>query len=388
MSFSPDQFVDKLQQLHDSQDSIATSAKWLLSQYRDADAIAETWKRYVTQKKLPERKRLLAVYLVNHVVQQGRSQGIEQFQTAFAKVLIDTLPMVSLHFPPELQSKLKRVVNIWKQRKVFDPASLQQIDVNLHKAISSSSTASSGKSNGSTRGDRPEVHVPSNIQPIVSLYQKINKNKHNIPALKSRFDNAINDLDINSVVYEENFQTVTKIAKVTQDTIKESMGNRNELIEYLQTLLNQEAKSLDQDRVLLNEIEFSLDSKDPAKIASSGGANNNNDDVLPSYGGNDSDSDDDDNGRDSDDSDREDAKNDDEVTVMPKRQLDGGADEEAPIESKKPKSANIDADEEEYIVEGGDDDDDALETNDTAAADNTESTVTSSIQDLLSRLAN
>lgn len=385
MSFSPDQFVDKLQQLHDSQDSISTSAKWLLSQYRDSEAIAETWKRYVTQKKLPERKRLLAVYLVNHVVQQGRSQGIEQFQKAFAKVLIDTLPMVSLQFPPELQGKLKRVVTIWKQRKVFDPASLQQIELNLNKAISSSSTSSSSKSNGS-KSNRTDLNVPSNIQPIVSLYQKLNKNKHNIPALKSRFDNAINDLDINSLVYEENFQTVTKIAKVTQDTIKESMGNRNELIECLQTLLNQEVKSLDQDRVLLNEIEFSLDSKDPVKIANNGGANND-DDVLPSYGGNDSDSDSDsdngnDDGRKSDDSN---ANSDDEVTVMPKRQLDGGAEEEELNKQKKMKPANPEEEEEEYIVDGGDDDDNALETHDT---DNTESTVTSSIQDLLSRLAN
>ncbi|CAL9737060.1 regulator of Ty1 transposition protein 103 [Monosporozyma servazzii] len=385
MSFSPEQFVDKLQQLHDSQDSISTSAKWLLSQYRDSEAIAETWKRYVTQKKLPERKRLLAVYLVNHVVQQGRSQGIEQFQKAFAKVLIDTLPMVSLQFPSELQGKLKRVVTIWKQRKVFDPASLQQIELNLNKAISSSSTSSSSKSNGS-KSNRTDLNVPSNIQPIVSLYQKLNKNKHNIPALKSRFDNAINDLDINSLVYEENFQTVTKIAKVTQDTIKESMGNRNELIECLQTLLNQEVKSLDQDRVLLNEIEFSLDSKDPVKIANNGGVNND-DDVLPSYGGNDSDSDsdsdnDNDDGRKSDDSN---ANSDDEVTVMPKRQLDGGSEEEELNKQKKMKPANPEEEEEEYIVDGGDDDDNALETHDTG---NTESTVTSSIQDLLSRLAN
>lgn len=387
MSFSPEEFVDKLQQLHDSQDSISSSAKWLLSQYRDSDAVAETWTRYVTQKKLPDRKRLLAVYLVNHVVQQGRSQGIEQFQNSFANVLIDTLPVVYSHFPPELQDKLKRVVNIWKQRKVFNPASLQQIEMNLNKAIAAnpSSSTSGSKSNGSGINKRA-TSIPPNVQPIASLYQKLNKNKHNIPALKSRFDNAINDLDINSVVYEENFHTVTKIAKVTQDTIKESMGNRNELIKCLQVLLHEEEKSLEQDRVLLNEIEFSLESKDPTKVGNnggniSGGVNNNDDDVLPSYGGNDSDSDSDD--KDSDDSDRDEPNNDDEVTVLPKRPLDSVETADEPVE-KKLRSSN-EGEEEEYIVDGGDDNE--LETHE-ANNDTTENSVTSNIQDLLSRLAN
>ncbi|CAL9731433.1 regulator of Ty1 transposition protein 103 [Monosporozyma unispora] len=387
MSFSPEEFVDKLQQLHDSQDSISSSAKWLLSQYRDSDAVAETWTRYVTQKKLPDRKRLLAVYLVNHVVQQGRSQGIEQFQNSFANVLIDTLPVVYSHFPPELQDKLKRVVNIWKQRKVFNPASLQQIEMNLNKAIAAnpSSSTSGSKSNGSGINKRA-TSIPPNVQPIASLYQKLNKNKHNIPALKSRFDNAINDLDINSVVYEENFHTVTKIAKVTQDTIKESMGNRNELIKCLQVLLHEEEKSLEQDRVLLNEIEFSLESKDPTKVGNnggniSGGVNNNDDDVLPSYGGNDSDSDSDD--KDSDDSDRDEPNNDDEVTVLPKRPLDSVEPADEPVE-KKLRSSN-EGEEEEYIVDGGDDNE--LETHE-ANNDTTENSVTSNIQDLLSRLAN
>lgn len=387
MSFSPEEFVDKLQQLHDSQDSISSSAKWLLSQYRDSDAVAETWTRYVTQKKLPDRKRLLAVYLVNHVVQQGRSQGIEQFQNSFANVLIDTLPVVYSHFPPELQDKLKRVVNIWKQRKVFNPASLQQIEMNLNKAIAANPSSSTlgSKSNGSGINKRA-TSIPPNVQPIASLYQKLNKNKHNIPALKSRFDNAINDLDINSVVYEENFHTVTKIAKVTQDTIKESMGNRNELIKCLQVLLHEEEKSLEQDRVLLNEIEFSLESKDPTKVGNnggniSGGVNNNDDDVLPSYGGNDSDSDSDD--KDSDDSDRDEPNNDDEVTVLPKRPLDSVEPADEPVE-KKLRSSN-EGEEEEYIVDGGDDNE--LETHE-ANNDTTENSVTSNIQDLLSRLAN
>lgn len=389
MSFSSEQFIGKLKNLHDSQDSISSSAKWLLSQYRDSEAIAHTWGQYVTQKDLPERKRLLAVYLVNHVVQQGKSQGIGQFQDAFASVLVDTLPTVYSHFPPELQAKLKRVVNIWKQRKVFNSASLEQMETNLRKIKPATTTTSTDNISNITPS------VPSNIQPIVELCHKLNKNKHNIPALKSRFDNAINDLDVNSVVYKENFHTVTKIAKVTQDTIKESMHNREHLVKRLQSLLHDEEGLLEQDRVLLNEIEFALDSKDPTKVQMSGtnGLDNVGSavyDVLPTYGRNDSDSDSD------SDSDKESSKSadddNDDVTEVHKRssgEIDtSNTNSEEPLE-KKYRAFN-DGEEEEYIVDGLDEqgEEELVETADAAATSEVHNSVTSNIQDLLSRLAN
>ncbi|KAK5773947.1 Rtt103p PWA37_003070 [Arxiozyma heterogenica] len=392
MSFSSDQFISKLKQLQDTQESISSSSKWLLSQYRDSDSIATTWQRYITQRDLSDRNRLLAVYLVNHVVQQGKSQGIKQFQESFSKILLQTLPIVYSQFPSDLQGKLKRVINIWKQRKVFDKSYLGQIESKLKDIVPKNSdtiSINSGKN----------LSIPPNVQPIIELYQKLKKNKHNIPALKSRFDNAINDLDPNSIVYEGNFNTVTKIAKVTQDTIKESMGNREELIKYLHSLLSEEEKKLEQNRVLLNEIEFALESKDPKRIKNNDGSlENGNNDVLPTYGKNDSDSDSDsDNNSDNDNnSDRNNGtykkkqneefnvinNNDTQIDITiegSKRVLEEGSsisDSDEP--SKKKNKASDEDNEKEYIIEEVQEDD----------QETTENTITSNIQDLLSRLAN
>lgn len=394
MSFSSEQFISKLKQLQDTQESISSSSKWLLSQYRDSDSIANTWQNYVTQRDLSDRNRLLAVYLVNHVVQQGKSQGIKQFQDSFSKVLLQTLPIVYSQFPNDLQGKLKRVINIWKQRKVFDKSYLERIESKLKDIVPKSSNSISTHSG-------KNVSIPSNIQPIIELYQKLKKNKHNIPALKSRFDNAINDLDPNSIVYEENFNTVTKIAKVTQDTIKESMENRQELIKYLQSLLNEEEKKLEQNRVLLNELEFALESKDPKKIKNNGDSLGGGDsDILPTYGKNDSDSDSNNDSDDESGNDRElgisEKEPSTEVSITKdinaqgnittegnKRALEDvlGIDGSHEPSEKKNKIPNED-NEQEYIIEEVHEDNE--ETNDNT----TENTITSNIQDLLSRLAN
>ena len=392
MSFSSEQFISKLKQLQDTQESISSSSKWLLSQYRDSDSIATTWKKYVTQRDLSDKNRLLAVYLVNHVVQQGKSQGIKQFQDSFSRVLLETLPIVYSQFPNDLQGKLKRVVNIWKHRRIFDIPYLEQIEGKFKDIVpnnSNSFSTSTGKN----------VSIPSNIQPIIDLYQNLKKNKHNIPALKARFDNAINDLDPSSIVYEENFHTVTKIAKVTQDTIKETMGNREKLIDYLQSLLNEEEKKLEQNKVLLNEIEFALDSKDPKKIKYNAGSLENGDnDILPTYGENDSDSDNDSNS-DSDIGSNHDENekrrhvefnmsttttNDTDANrTTNKRNLDeipNSNDTNEPLE-KKNRTSNEDNDE-EYRV------DEAYEDNQDTTNSATENAITSNIQDLLSKLAN
>lgn len=392
MSFSSDQFISKLKQLQDTQESISSSSKWLLSQYRDSDSIASTWQRYVTQRDLSDRNRLLAVYLVNHVVQQGKSQGIKQFQDSFSKILLQTLPIVYSQFPSDLQGKLKRVINIWKQRKVFDKSYLGQIESKLKDIVPQNSDTISINSS-------KNLSIPPNVQPIIELYQKLKKNKHNIPALKSRFDNAINDLDPDSIVYEGNFNTVTKIAKVTQDTIKESMGNREELIKYLHSLLSEEEKKLEQNRVLLNEIEFALESKDPKRIKHNDSSlENGNNDVLPTYGKNDSDSDSDsDNNSDNDNNSNRNNdtykkkpneessvinNNDTQIDITiegSKRVLEEGSsisDSDEP--SKKKNKASDKDNEKEYIIE------EVQEDN----QETTENTITSNIQDLLSRLAN
>lgn len=107
MSFSASQFIGKLGTLEDSQESINSASKWLLSQYREADNVANTWKDYMLKDSVKARRKLLGIYLLNHVVQQAKSQKIDHFQKAFSNVVYEVIKNVYPQLHPEMQKKAK-----------------------------------------------------------------------------------------------------------------------------------------------------------------------------------------------------------------------------------------------------------------------------------------
>lgn len=103
MPFSSEQFTTKLNTLEDSQESISSASKWLLLQYRDAPKVAETWKEYMLRPSVNTRRKLLGLYLMNHVVQQAKGQKIIQFQDSFGKVAAEVLGRINQEFPRDLK---------------------------------------------------------------------------------------------------------------------------------------------------------------------------------------------------------------------------------------------------------------------------------------------
>ena len=131
MSFSSEQFVSKLTKLEDSQESIASASKWLLSQHRDAPKIAECWKTYMLRNDINSRRKLLGIYVVNHVVQQAAGQKIGHFQEDFNKVIEEVLTTTFPEFSSDIKKKIARVVSIWKSRGIFSRPTLNKILVSF-----------------------------------------------------------------------------------------------------------------------------------------------------------------------------------------------------------------------------------------------------------------
>ena len=131
MPFSSEQFTTKLNTLEDSQESISSASKWLLLQYRDAPKVAETWKECLLRPSVNTRRKLLGLYLMNHVVQQAKGQKIIQFQDSFGKVAAEVLGRINQEFPRDLKKKLSRVVNILKERNIFSKQVVNDIERSL-----------------------------------------------------------------------------------------------------------------------------------------------------------------------------------------------------------------------------------------------------------------
>ncbi|QHB07750.1 Rtt103 [Saccharomyces cerevisiae] len=226
---------------------------------------------------------------MNHVVQQAKGQKIIQFQDSFGKVAAEVLGRINQEFPRDLKKKLSRVVNILKERNIFSKQVVNDIERSL-KTESSPVEA---------------LVLPQKLKDFAKDYEKLVKMHHNVCAMKMRFDKSSDELDPSSSVYEENFKTISKIGNMAKDIINESILKRESGIHKLQSTLDDEKRHLDEEQNMLSEIEFVLSAKDPSRL----NKNVDEDNIIPTYEVGDGDDDDDDGDNDDDDDDDDDDKN-------------------------------------------------------------------------------
>lgn len=361
MSFSEEQFVNKLNTLEDSQESIASASKWLLSQYREAQQVADCWKNYMLRKNVNTRRKLLAIYLTNHVVQQAKAKKIGQFQIAFGSVAAEVLKDVYPDLPRDLKRKVKRVADIWAERGIFSKEVLKNIQISLK--------SESGSTNAAT--------LPPNLKEVADSYGELAKFDQNKKAIKSRFDKALEALDPSSAVYEENLKTVTKIGQSAKDAASQSITLRERRVENLKEILKEEERLLDEERNIVSEIDMMLRFKDHSDTHHG----SNDEDVLPSYEAGNDDDEDEDSSSDSSSDSNENGKDSGSLKGTKRQNEVTSSDEH---DNKRPKLS---------VEETNENDQETYEPQN-LAPDQTDRdfegapTVTSSIQDLLSKLAN
>ncbi|QLQ80986.1 hypothetical protein HG537_0E03410 [Torulaspora globosa] len=355
MSFSAEQFLSRLASLEDSQESIGGASKWLLSQYREASQIAECWRNYMKKKSVNTRRKLLGIYLANHVVQQAKGRKIGQFQEEFGKVAADVIRDVYPELPRDLKKKVKRVADIWKEREIFSVQVLKEIQAIF-------------ESEGSTVN---EETVPLELRKLVSSWGELSKVEQYKQTMRSRFDKAVESLDPSSVVYEENLKTVTRIGQSSKDASSQAIKMREARISALQELLREEEKVLDDERNAMSEIDIILQSKNPRDVNQI----SEDQDLLPTYEtGNDGDDDEESSDNDSSDESKD-------AISATKRQ-----NEETSMDGVNVKRSKIASEDAVGVSEEG------YEPQNQSAGQTTEEyegspVVTSSIQDLLSKLA-
>lgn len=352
MSFSEDQFTAKLNSLDETQESIVSASKWLLSQYKEVNKVANCWKKFILKPATNTRRKLLAIYLANDVIQQSKHQRIGEFGAAFGSIMPEVLGKVYPELTHELRKKVKRVVDIWKQRQVFS----ESVFRNLYPQLKEPKISSSHQSTAS--------EIVPELRRLAEIYAELAKSQAAATSSKTRFD-TLEALDPSSAVYMENYKTVSKIGQTAKDALQKLLSTRKKAIGELEMMLNLQNEQSQQDEELVNEIDEILASKDPARVSA---VVTEESDLLPTYEAND--------GSDSD-TDHSDIE---EAGVSRKRSSSG---ESSNIESKRIKTeisttenANTNTETEAY------------EPTPAEVAANSPLAVTSSIQDLLSKLAN
>ena len=334
------------------------------------------------------RRKLLGIYLVNHAVQQATTQKIGNFQECFNDIIEEVLTTIYTEFTSDIRKKIARVVNIWRQRGIFNKTTLDRILASFEKSNRSAPPKEKNSGNGASSASSAKLTPES--KPVVDSLAKLAKLHHTVHALKTRFDNSVNELDPKSMVYQENYKTVSKIGAMVKDNITTSIKERKQLIEVLNKLIADQHKHIDADEIIVNEIDFAIEAKDPALVNNA----EDDDDVLPSYeadNGDDGDSDSDSDSDDDNDVATSKAVNENKPVSNGLSALEELVQTNAQGSSKRALSDN-DEDEPNSKMQKTEDSPETeeygFEKNDTDDASGGDNNVTSSIQDLLSKLAN
>lgn len=76
-------------------------------------------------------RKLSLVYLANDVVQQSRARRKDEFPREFAVIIPEAMAIAYRGTTPDVQNKLRRVANVWRERGVFELAILGEIEQRL-----------------------------------------------------------------------------------------------------------------------------------------------------------------------------------------------------------------------------------------------------------------
>ncbi|KAF2453973.1 RNA polymerase II-binding domain-containing protein [Lineolata rhizophorae] len=129
MAYTDDSVKAKLSALNDTQEGIVSVAQWIMFHRRHADRTAQLWQQRL--KDSNASKRLNLVYLANEVVQQSKARQKKEFVMAFSNIIADATAAAYRGAPNDIQQKLRRVIEVWRARQIFDPAIQDAIERNV-----------------------------------------------------------------------------------------------------------------------------------------------------------------------------------------------------------------------------------------------------------------
>ena len=118
MAYSDESLKAKLSTLNETQDSIVSVSQWVIFHRRHAPNIANLW--LARLRESPPSKRLNYIYLVNDIVQNARARRRTEFPDAFSPIIAEALQTAYRSSTAEIQTKIRRVVEVWRHRNVFE----------------------------------------------------------------------------------------------------------------------------------------------------------------------------------------------------------------------------------------------------------------------------
>ncbi|KAJ5584220.1 uncharacterized protein N7459_004020 [Penicillium hispanicum] len=173
MAYTDDAVKAKLSALNETQESIVTVAQWVMFHRRHAERTAQIWLQKIRDSNPP--KRLNLVYLANEVAQQSKARGKDDFLIAFSPIIAEASTIAYKGATNDIQQKLRRVLEVWRQRNVFEGPILDAVEARVNEIDKNRSTTQKQPLGGSFFKTSSTGSTPSELQPLVPLQVALTK---------------------------------------------------------------------------------------------------------------------------------------------------------------------------------------------------------------------
>ncbi|KAI6245417.1 hypothetical protein HI914_06342 [Erysiphe necator] len=256
MAYNDDAVLAKLSALNETQESIVTVAQWVMFHRRHADRTGQLWLQRL--KDSGSSKRLNLIYLANEVVQQSRARRKEDFLIAFSPVIAEATATAYKGATGEVQTKLRRVVEVWRQRQIFETPIQEAIEARIDELDKSRS--SSTKSGGASIFSSNSNNVPKELLPLVSPQQILSKlilsTMTSTKAATQDYENLMdpNLAALSAPVHAARLNGLLKSLANAEGAVAESIKARKVLINGLEKILDANRTALQDEESQVTEI--------------------------------------------------------------------------------------------------------------------------------------
>ncbi|GBB91820.1 hypothetical protein RclHR1_01920024 [Rhizophagus clarus] len=263
-AYSEEVLISKLNKLVDTQESISLLSQWFMYHRRHVATSVDIWNREL--RKASSARKVSFIYLCNDVCQNSRRKGPE-FIREFRKVLPDAIEHTYRHATADVQNKIKRVINIWEEREVFDKDFLNE----LRKRFTGTNSPQLGGSNAKRAIDKQiKTNTPTTPPPGRSDIAKLVTTTHNIVDLESiiqEYGRKVSKLWTEVMEAEEKpspsilsqqLDYLLRVLTEHQNLITKNINNRTQFIIQMKEIIAQEEMKLRMDNKNLLDTQSKI----------------------------------------------------------------------------------------------------------------------------------
>ncbi|CAN8095787.1 unnamed protein product [Discula destructiva] len=254
MAYNDDAVLARLSALNESHDSIATCAQWIMFHRRHADRSVQVW--FQKLKESPSTRRLNLIYLSNEVVQQSKARHKDDFPMAFAPFIAEAVAVTYKGATPDVQNKVRRVVEVWRDRSVFE----EPIQVAIESRIDGLDKARGAGKSGASSATFGSPSVPSDLMPLVAPASAVaklalsSKAKTSAASLEYAKNTDPGHTTPSANVFAARLNGLMKSLATAEGAVAECVKTRKDLIGALEKLLGDNKATLEVEEKQLAQL--------------------------------------------------------------------------------------------------------------------------------------